>query len=188
MVDLLAHPMGINLDKVFHQRGNVFATRPQRWQRDRKHIQTVVEVVPKFVPLHHVLQVSVGRSHEPNVDLVSPCAAQAFELLLLQNTQQFGLQCQWNISDLIQEEGPFVGQFEATDFLRDGACESALLMAEKLAFQQIVGNSSAIQLHEWASAARTEVVYGVCYQILAGASFSLDKGGGTCWSDNLDEL
>src|SRR6202040_1542592 len=180
--------MGINLDKVFHQRGNVFATRPQRWQRDRKHIQTVVEVVPKFVPLHHVLQVSVGRSHEPNVDLVSPCAAQALELLFLQHTQQFGLQCRWNISDLIQEEGPFVGQFEATDLCRDGTCERALLMAKKLAFQQIERNGSAIQLYEWASAPRTEVVYGVCDQILAGARFSLDKGSGICWSHNSSEL
>src|SRR6202035_557935 len=117
-----------------------------------------VEVVPKFVPLHHVLQVSVGRSHEPNVDLVSPCAAQALELLLLQNTQQFGLQCQWNISDLIQEEGPFVSQFKATDSVRDSSRKCTLLMAEKLTFQQIEGNGSTIQLYERPTAPRAEIV------------------------------
>src|SRR5712664_2897182 len=64
--DLLIHPAGINLDKMFHQRWNVFATRPQRWQRNRKYIQTVVEVAAKFVPLHHVNQISVGGSYQAN--------------------------------------------------------------------------------------------------------------------------
>jgi hypothetical protein len=67
--------------------------------------------------------------------LVSPVAAQTLEFLLLQNTQQFGLQRQWNISDLIQEEGPFVSQFKAADPVRDSSRKSALLMAEKLTFQ-----------------------------------------------------
>jgi len=52
---------------------------------------------------------------------VSPVAAQALELLFLQHTQQFGLQHRWNISHLIQEERPFVSQFEATNLLRDSA-------------------------------------------------------------------
>src|SRR5712664_2009533 len=70
--DLLTHPAGINLDKMFHQRWNVFAAPPQRWQGERKHIQTIVEVAAKFVALHHVSQISVGRSYEPNVTLMSP--------------------------------------------------------------------------------------------------------------------
>ncbi len=48
MFDLLVHPAGINLDKMFDQRRNVFPTLPQRWQWDRKHIQTVVEITAKF--------------------------------------------------------------------------------------------------------------------------------------------
>ncbi len=135
MFDLLAHPAAINLDKMCHQGRNVFAALPQRWQQDREHVQTIVEVAAKFAPLHHVRQISVGRSHEPNVHLVSPGAAQALELLFLQDAQQFGLQCQRDIAHFVQEERPFVGQLETADLLRDGAGESALLMAKKLAFQ-----------------------------------------------------
>src|SRR5713226_3905535 len=133
--DWLSHPAGINLDKMFHQRWNVFPALPQRWQWDRKHIQTVVEVATKFVALHHVNQIPVGRSYEANVYLVSPAAAQALEFLLLQHTQQFGLQRQWNVSHLVQEQSPFVSQFETTNLLCDSACKSAFLMAKKLAFQ-----------------------------------------------------
>jgi len=81
---------------------------PQRWQGEWKDIQTIVEVAAKFIALHHVSQISVGRSYEPNVHLVSPGAAQALKLLLLQDTQQFGLQSRRNISHLVQEERPFV--------------------------------------------------------------------------------
>src|SRR6266850_2711770 len=184
--DLLTHPASINLDKMFHQCWNVFAACPQRWQGDRKHIQTVVEVAAKFVAFHHVSQISVGRSYEPNIHLVSPSAAQALKLLLLQDTQQFGLQSGRNISHLVQEERPFVGQFEAADLLRNGACKGALLMSKELAFQEIERNGSAIQLYEWASAPHTEVVNRARDQLLAGACFSLDQNGGIRWRDLLD--
>src|SRR5260370_15035498 len=83
LFDFLVHPAGINFDKMFDQRRNGFAALPQRWQRDRKHIQTVVEVATKFVALHHASQIPVGGSDEPNVHLVSPSTAQAFEFLFL---------------------------------------------------------------------------------------------------------
>jgi hypothetical protein len=163
---------------MFHQPWNVFAARPQRWQRDRKHIQTVVEIAAKFPPLHHFNQISVGRSYEPNVHLVSSSTAQALELLLLQDTQQFGLQGRRNIAYLVQEESPFVSQFEAANLLRYGPGERASLVAKKLAFQQIERNGSAIQFNEWASAPHAQIVNRARDQLLAGACFSLDKNRG----------
>ena len=139
----LTHPAGIDLHKVFHQGRNIFTARPQRRQRDWKHIQTVVEVATKFVPFRHFNQISVGGSYEADVHLMSPTAAQALEFLFLQDTQQFGLQRQRNVSHLIQEEGPLVGHFEATDLLSDGAGKSSLLMAKNLAFKKIERNGSA---------------------------------------------
>src|SRR6266851_7491254 len=186
MFDLLIHAARINLDKVFHQCRNVFATRPQRWQRNREHIQTVVEVAAKFVPLDHLHQISVGRSYQANVHLVSPSAAQAFELLFLQDTQQFGLQSRRNISHLVQEERPFVSQFEATDLLRDSPGKSASLMPKKLAFQQIEWNGSAIQFNKRASAPRAQIVNRARDQLLAGACFSLYKSGGIRGRDLLN--
>src|SRR6266849_5818646 len=135
MFNLLIHPSGINLDKMCDQRRNVFATRPQWWQRNREHIQTVVEVAAKFVALHHLHQISIGRRYQANVHLVSSSAAQALELLLLQDTQQFGLQSRRNISHLVQEKRPLVRQFETANLLRNSASKSASLMAKRLAFQ-----------------------------------------------------
>jgi hypothetical protein len=105
---------------------------------------------------------------------MSPIAAQAFELLLLQYPQEFGLQCRRNVAHLIQEERTFVGQFETADLLRDRTGERTSLVAERLAFQQIQWNGSAVQFHERASSPRTGVVNYVRDEFLAGACLALD--------------
>src|ERR1700678_1720726 len=112
---------------------------------------------------------------------MSPSTAQALKLLLLQNAQQFGLQCQWNVSDLIHEEGPFVSQLEAANSVGDSSCKSALLMTKKFTFQELEGNGSTIHLYERATAPRAGVVNRPRDQFLAGPGFSLDKNRGVGW-------
>ena len=152
--------------------------RPQWWQQHGENIQSIVEVAAKLASIHHLRQITIRGSHQPNIHLVSPGATQALELLFLQYTQQFGLQRRRNIAHLVQKERAFVGQLETSNLLRDGSGECAFLVAKKLTFQQIQRNGSAIQSHERASAARAEVVNRVCDQFLAGACFSLDKNRG----------
>ena len=70
---------------MLHQRRDVFAARPQRWQLEGKNIKAIVEVTTKFVLLYHLRQVAVGCSDQANVNPVCPGATQALELLFLQN-------------------------------------------------------------------------------------------------------
>src|SRR5260370_10818384 len=81
--------------------------------------------------------------------------SETFELLLLQNAQQLGLQCQWYVADFIKKEGPLVGQFEAANFLSDGAGKSAPLVAKELAFEQVEGNGGPVQFDQRVPAAGT---------------------------------
>jgi len=113
-------------------------------------------------------------SPRPAVHLVSPAAAQSLELLFLQNAQEFRLQCQGNIADLVQKERSLVGHFEAPQLLGDGSRESSPLVAKEFAFQQIEWNGSAIQFYEWLSTARTQTVSGLCDEFLTCACFSQD--------------
>src|SRR4029077_14740112 len=128
--NLLIHPAGINLNKMFNKRRNIFSARTQWWQRDWKHIQAIVEIAAKFVSLYHFSQISVCRSDEANVHLMGPAAPQALEFLLLQDAQQFGLQRQGNVSHLVQKQSPFVSQFETANLLRYGARKSAFLVTK----------------------------------------------------------
>src|SRR5580704_5571873 len=179
VLDLPAQPAAENLDKMCHQRRDVFAARPQSWQYQGKNIETVVEVTTKFATIHHLYQVAVRRGDEPYVHLMSSSAAQALELLFLQYAQKFGLQCRWNIAHLVQEKRSFVGQLKTADLLRYGSGERAFLVAKKLTFQQIQRNRSAVQLYERAPASRTEIVNRARNQLFASACLSLDKNGGT---------
>src|SRR2546430_8922663 len=52
------------------------------------------------------------------------------------------------VSDLIQEKRPCIGHFEAANFLRHSPSESAFLVSEEFAFQQVKRNGGAIQLHK----------------------------------------
>src|SRR5258708_12462190 len=111
-----------------HQGRNVFAALPQWWQEDRKHIETVIEVTTKFATLHHLHQVTVRGGDQPNVHSVSPSASQAFELLFLQYSQQFGLQCQRNIPHFIQEYRPFVTHLETAYPFPYGSAQRPFLL------------------------------------------------------------
>src|SRR5260370_38263209 len=99
-------------------------------------------------------------------------AAEGLELLLLQNTQKFGLKLQGNIGDFIEEERSFVSQFETPELLRDSAGEGAPLVSEQFGFEQSGGDGGAIDLHKCAVAAGNQIVPGPRNPFLARAGFS----------------
>ena len=48
-----SHMSRKNLDKVCHQQLNVVPSLSQRWESDRKNIQTIKKIAAEFVPLNH---------------------------------------------------------------------------------------------------------------------------------------
>src|SRR5438094_358735 len=80
---------------------------------------------------HLSRQPVVGRRDDAHVYLDGDAAADALELLLLQDAQQFALSGQRHLADLVEEDGPFVRQFEAPLALGDGAGEGPFLVAEQ---------------------------------------------------------
>ena len=152
------------------QQRDVVAALAQGRQHDREHVQAVVEVAAEAAVGDHRGQVAVGGGHQAHVHLDRLGAAQALELLLLQDAQQLGLQLQRDVADLVQEQRAPVRQLEAADLLADGAGEGALLVAEQLALQQPRGDGRAVELDEGAARARAQVVHGAGDEFLARAA------------------
>src|SRR5215831_765702 len=94
-----------------------------------------------------------GRHHS-NIYLMCPAAAETFELLLLQNAEQFRLQRERQVPDLVEEEGSVIRHFEAASFLSDSSGKCTFLVPEQFALQKIKWNRGAIYLYEWTSTAR----------------------------------
>ena len=61
-------------------------------------------------------KIAVGGSDQPNVQGDSSGSTQSLERLLLQSTQQFGLQIQWNVTHFIQKQSPAVRHFNRPIF------------------------------------------------------------------------
>jgi hypothetical protein len=68
------------------------AALAQRRQVDRKHVQPVIQIAAKFVPLYHLREIAVRRRNQPHVYAMGAAASQAFEFLLLQQPKQLRLE------------------------------------------------------------------------------------------------
>src|SRR5438105_819615 len=131
-----------------HEQRNVFRAFAQRRDLDRKHIQPVVQVAAELLLGHHSFKVAMSRSHKPDVDCLRPRTPQAFEFPLLQNSQEFWLEFQRDIADLVQKQRALVRQLQAASRLRDRTREGAPLMPEEFTLQQTPGNGSAVELNQ----------------------------------------
>src|SRR5260370_39924895 len=99
------------------------------------------------------------------------------EFLFLKHAKKFRLKFEGKVADFVEEEGAAVGEFEAANFLTDGAGEGAALVAEELGFEQTARNGGAINFNEGAIAARTEIMDGAGEELLAGGGFAGAEGG-----------
>ena len=187
-VDIASHAAGDFEGKRLHQQRDVVGTLAQRRQVDREHVEPVVEIAAEFPVDNHLLEIAVGGGDQSNVGLNQLVAPQTFELLLLEDAQQFGLQFQRHIAHFIEEQGAFVRQFEAADTLGAGPGERAAFVAEQIALQQPGGHRGAVHLHHPPTVSSAEVMNGAGDKLFAGAGFAEDQHGAVALRHHLDLL
>src|SRR5208283_2761900 len=76
----------------------------QRRNAYGENVQAIIEITAELLLSNHLFQITMSRGYDPNVDLPCSCTAQAFELSLFQDAQEFRLQPQWDISNLIEKQ------------------------------------------------------------------------------------
>jgi len=142
-------------------------------QADREDGQAMVEVLSERALSDHRPQVSVGRGDPAHVHVDGGAAAEPLELPLLEHAQELGLELLVELSDLVQEERPPVGELDAAAALDVGAGERALLVAEELALEEALREDGAVDGDEGALRARAHRVERPRRHLLAGAALSL---------------
>src|SRR5580700_7290152 len=170
--DLLVHEAAVLLRKVADQQWNILRALTQRWDADRKDIQTIVQIAAELAILHHFFQVAIGGCYQSNVDFLGSVAAQPFKLTLLQSAQQFGLDLERNVPDLIKEQRALVGQFEAANLLCNRAGEGASFMSKKFTLEQSCRNRSTVELYEGPLLAAAAFMDRPRNQFLSGAGIT----------------
>src|SRR5204863_6204010 len=116
------------------------------------------QIAAKLLFLHHPTEIAVGRGDDADIDMNRPSAAQTFELLLLEHSEQLDLQFQRNFPHLVEEDRSAVGQFKPADLGGNRAGECAFFMPKELALQQPRRNRGAIELDECSLAPTTAIV------------------------------
>src|SRR5215472_15397284 len=93
------------------------------------------QILAKLSVPNHGREIAMSRGNHAHTDFDRPSASKAFELLLLYGAQQFWLQFQADITDLVQKERAPICKLESALFLHQGSCERSSLMPEEFAFQ-----------------------------------------------------
>ena len=164
--------------EVADQRRDVVAPLAQRRHVDRDDVEAVEQVLAERALVDLLFEVLVGRGDHAHVHLDDAVAAEPLELLLLQHAQHLGLRLQAHVADLVEEDRALVGLLELADLPIGGAGERALLVAEQLRLDQLVGDRRAVDLHERAVAAQALAVDRARHQLLADAALAPDQHGG----------
>src|ERR1700756_5564628 len=101
LFNTLSHAPGEYLYEVLDQLTYVLPTLPQGRNQDRKNVQPVIKITPEFMTRSHLGQIAMGSGNQTHVDAMGTAAAQALELLFLQNAQKFRLNDQRQIADFV---------------------------------------------------------------------------------------
>src|SRR5215510_2812123 len=115
------------------QMRNLFAPVAERRNKNPDDIQAVIEVLAEFSLLDALLEIRVGRCEHPHVHRLRTRVTDRHHLALLEEAQQFRLDIERQVSDLVEEERASRCRTNEPLLIRDRASKAATAMPEQLA-------------------------------------------------------
>jgi len=135
-------------------------------------------------------EVTVSGGDDPHIDFTRLRAADRCYHVVVEHTQQFGLEQVGHVPDFIKEQRASIGQFEASLLAMFGTREGTLDMPEQSGFSQFGWDCGTVHRYERALAPRPTEMDGTSDELLARAAFTEDEHrggvGGVQPSDILD--
>src|SRR5438045_9592187 len=130
------------------EQGDVLTALAKRRNLDRYDAEAEEQIASKPAGFCFCREISVRRRNDANVDLDRRRAADALELLFLQDAQELRLEIEAHLRDLIKEQRSAVGTLKRASHSLDRACESAAFVPEQCAFNESFRQRGAVQLDE----------------------------------------
>src|SRR5208282_333882 len=170
--------LGEALQKQVCKARDIFFVIAQRRDVDGNHVEPVVKVFAKGAVFERGAQVAVGGGDQADVDLDGARSTQALEFALLQHAEKFDLDGGRHVSDFVEKERAFVGEFEFAGLAGGGSGERSFFVAEKFALQQILGDGGAVDFYKWTGSAARFFVDGAGDEIFANSALSAQENRG----------
>src|SRR5439155_1032955 len=134
-----------------------------------------VQIAPELPRFDHAPQVAVGGCDDPHVDSPEGGGAERLHLVVLDGTQELGLERRGEVLDLVEEERAAVCELEHARPFLQGAGESPAGVAEELGFGERFRHGRAVHRAEGAGSAPTQRVDGARDELLARPRLALDE-------------
>ncbi len=162
-------------DQFVEQERNIIGALAQGWHLDGKHVDAIVQILPKGAGIDHGFQILVGGGEDSHVGMNSARATDTLITMLLQYPQQLDLHGQWHVANFIEEQRATFRQLETPDASGNGPGKSALFMTEEFALQELRRDGATVDRDEGlAGTAGIHVQIARDY-FLAGARLASDQ-------------
>src|SRR5260370_13742120 len=135
----------VHLEEVHAKQRNAPRALPQRGQMDRTHVNSVIEVFAEPSRSSQLLQRLVSRADQPEINLPQRPSAEPLHLMVLQHTQQLGLQRQRKRRNLVQKKRASIGQLNLSRSRLRRPGKRSALAAKQLRLNQILRQCRAIE-------------------------------------------
>src|SRR5229473_4507593 len=159
------------------EEGQVIPSIPQRRQVNREDAQSIKEVFAKSTFFDQLGEVLIAGCQKPNVRMDRFIASQPLKSFFLNQAQHFALGEGREGGHFVQKKRAARALLELPDTLAVGAGEGAALVAEELAFQQLLGNGRAIERPERPGGSPAVLEQSPSHQLLARTAFTGDQNG-----------
>src|SRR6266508_957958 len=176
------------LSEMLREQRNVVAPFRQRRKRDRKNVQTIVEIFTKFLFLYGFPRIAIRGRNQPHVHLDLAGAPDAAQRAVLQYPQKLDLKLRAHLGDLVQEESSAHRLLEVPDPPLIGSGKRAALVPEELTLDQGRRDGAAVEGDEGLPASPREPVDRSRGDLLAGAGGPGDENRGVGARDAPDDL
>ena len=175
---MLVHPVELR-DELHGDGGDVLRALAQRRDHEFEHAEPVIQVLAEGPLLHELPQAAVGGADDPHVHTHRFLGPDGDEGPVLQKFQDLGLRRPGKLVDLVQEDGPPVGELEIAFLaLFVGTGERTAVVAEELAFDERLRDGGAVEADEGLVPARAGVMDGRRKDALARAGVPVDDERG----------
>ena len=130
--------------------GDVAAAVAQGRDAEVDDVEAEVEVLAEAALVDHGHEVAVGGGEDAGGDGVGLGGADRADLFFLEGAEQFGLEVEGELADLVEEDGAALGGAEQAFLVAVGAGEGAFDVAEEFAFDEGGDEGAAVDGDEGA--------------------------------------
>ena len=173
---------------MVHQYRDVLAPFAQRRQRDRQHVQPVVEVLAELAFGDHLFEIALAAGDDADVHGNGARAAEPLDGAVLQHPQELHLHRQRHVVDVVEKDGAALGELEASRAILDGAGEGAALVSEQLRLDQRFREQRAAHRHKRVMLAAARLVDQRRRHLFPGAALAGDEDGAVAAADHAQEF